>query len=127
MLMSPLQSSCVCQSSSSGLGHASLHLSSPVLHQQFWQHRSHHWTVVHTLQEWSELSGPVTISCMIQNNTTVQQVLFTFSGSIVKRFSPHGPLAKTSKEKSSSTTASAGCWPSDRQNLDTTSRKKLLQ
>lgn len=40
---------------------------------------------------------------------------------------PHWPLAETSKEKSSSTTPSPGLWPSDRQNLDTTSRKKVLQ
>lgn len=33
----------------------------------------------------------------------------------------------TSREKSSSTTPSPGCCPSDRQNLDTTSRKKELQ
>lgn len=39
----------------------------------------------------------------------------------------HWPLADTSKEKSSSTTPSPGLCPSDRQNLDTTSRKKELQ
>ncbi|TNN34871.1 hypothetical protein EYF80_054966 [Liparis tanakae] len=35
--------------------------------------------------------------------------------------------ADTSREKSSSTTPSPGLWPSERQNLDTTSRKKALQ
>lgn len=81
-----LQGSCVCQNCRLCLVHDSLHLYSPVLHQQLWQHRSHHWTVIHTLQEWSELSGPVNISCIIQNNKTVRHVLFTLSVSIVKCF-----------------------------------------
>lgn len=37
---------------------------SPVLQQQFGQHRSHDWTVVHTLREGSEVSGPVHVSCI---------------------------------------------------------------
>lgn len=38
---------------------------SPVLHQQFGQHRPHHGAVVHALQERSQLPGAVNVPCIV--------------------------------------------------------------
>ena len=105
-------------------------MSPPVLQQQLGEDGSNHRRVVHTLQEGSELSGPVHVSCVTQNNETIwvnnHQIQASHS-SDPALLCFHRPLAETSKEKRSSTTPAPGCCPSDRQNLDTTSRKKELQ
>lgn len=42
---------------------------SPVLQQEFGQHRPDHRVVVHTLQEGCELSGPVHVPCITHNKS----------------------------------------------------------